>query len=359
MAITGNKGEWSEIYAFLKLLASGKLFAADEQLNRINTMFFPIIKILREEVKGSRYEYNPDLENSEIRIFLNNKQIAALPSRDFENEAIRLLSDIVEHGAGKGAFEIPATEAFIKSIYINKLKAPSTDKSDILVEIHDVNTGFENLVGFSIKSELGSPPTLLNAGRTTNFIYKINGLDSSLISEINSIKTDRKIKDRMKAIADNGGQLVFQDMENHTFYNNLIMIDSQMPVIVAQMLIGYYSEIANDCVGLTDYVSGINPLSRNRDFYTHKIKELLSAVALGMRPATPWNGTEEASGGYIIVKTNGDVLAYHLYNRDAFRGYLLRNTKFESGSSTRHRYAELYTDNGEVFIKLNLQIRFI
>jgi len=78
-----------------------------------------------------------------------------------------------------------------------------------------------------------------------------------------------------------------------------------------------------------------------------------------MKPATPWNGSEEASGGYIIVKTNGDVLAYHLYNRDAFRGYLLHNTKFESGGSTRHQYAKLYEENGEVLIKLNLQIRFL
>lgn len=55
--IRGNKGEWSEIYAFLRLLANGEIFAADEQLNRIENMFFPIIKIIREEVRGLKYEY--------------------------------------------------------------------------------------------------------------------------------------------------------------------------------------------------------------------------------------------------------------------------------------------------------------
>ncbi|MBD3211216.1 MAG: HpaII family restriction endonuclease, partial [Candidatus Lokiarchaeota archaeon] len=30
--ITGNKGEWSEIYVFFKLLADGKLYAADGDL---------------------------------------------------------------------------------------------------------------------------------------------------------------------------------------------------------------------------------------------------------------------------------------------------------------------------------------
>lgn len=32
-------------------------------------------------------------------------------------------------------------------------------------------------LGFSIKSNLGSPSTLLNAGKTTNFAFKINGIE--------------------------------------------------------------------------------------------------------------------------------------------------------------------------------------
>lgn len=35
MAITGNKGEWSEIYTLLKLLGEGKVYAGDQNLNRI------------------------------------------------------------------------------------------------------------------------------------------------------------------------------------------------------------------------------------------------------------------------------------------------------------------------------------
>jgi len=32
--ITGNKGEWSEAYVFLKLLGDGKLYAADQNLKK-------------------------------------------------------------------------------------------------------------------------------------------------------------------------------------------------------------------------------------------------------------------------------------------------------------------------------------
>jgi len=337
------------------LLADGKLFAADEQLNRIGNMFFPIMKIIREETRGLPYEYRTNSENAEIEIYLNDVQMLRLPASVFDIEANYLISEVVN---GSGAFEVSRTETFINSIYLSKLKAPTTDKSDISIQIHDVNTGFENIVGFSIKSELGSPPTLLNAGRTTNFIFNVEGLEAQHIDYINSIETRTKIIDRIKAILENGGQLLFDDMENATFKDNLVMIDSQMPAIVAEMLSGYYTEVSSSLSSLSGHVSQVNPLLRSPEFYTHKIKEMLCAIALGMKPSTKWDGTDEATGGYIIVKTNGDVLAYHIYNRDAFRGYLLDNTKLERASTSRHDFGSLYEEDSRIKIKLNLQIRF-
>ncbi|HDZ85701.1 MAG TPA: HpaII family restriction endonuclease, partial [Candidatus Moranbacteria bacterium] len=35
-----NKGEWSELYAFLKILAERKIFAADKNLEIIDGKFF-------------------------------------------------------------------------------------------------------------------------------------------------------------------------------------------------------------------------------------------------------------------------------------------------------------------------------
>ena len=49
MALTGNKGEWSEIYTLLKLLGEGKVYAGDQNLNKIQDLFYPIIMILRQE----------------------------------------------------------------------------------------------------------------------------------------------------------------------------------------------------------------------------------------------------------------------------------------------------------------------
>ena len=77
-----------------------------------------------------------------------------------------------------------------------------------------------------------------------------------------------------------------------------------------------------------------------------------------MKHATFWVVLVEATGGYIVVTRDGNVLAYHIYNRNYFEEYLLKNTKYETASTSRHEFGEVYTDNGEDFIKLNLQVRF-
>ena len=40
--ITGNKGEWSEAYVLLRLLAQGRIYAANENLEQIDDMFAKI-----------------------------------------------------------------------------------------------------------------------------------------------------------------------------------------------------------------------------------------------------------------------------------------------------------------------------
>ena len=51
--LSGNKGEWSEIYVFLRLLAMGKLYAADAELNKLSDVFYNILNILRSENIGN------------------------------------------------------------------------------------------------------------------------------------------------------------------------------------------------------------------------------------------------------------------------------------------------------------------
>ncbi len=84
----------------------------------------------------------------------------------------------------------------------------------------------------------------------------------------------------------------------------------------------------------------------------------MTDIALGMMPSKVWTGELDATGGYLVVKENGEILCYHIYNRNEFEDYLFVNTKLETASSTRHEFGKVYEENGQLYFKLNLQIRF-
>jgi HpaII restriction endonuclease. len=227
------------------------------------------------------------------------------------------------------------------------------------MEVHDTNTGMDQTMGFSVKSYIGGAPTLLNASGATNFTYEVTGLSDAQMEGINAINSRTKIMDRISAIKQNGGNIVFVETVNRVFAGNLIMIDSRMQEMISEMLLYSYTTNELDCQKIIDKMEDDNPLNFPRKgVYIHNFKQFLCAKALGMDPSVEWSGEDDANGGYIVAKSNGEVLAYHLYNRDKFKQYLYENTKMERGSTTRHNYASLYKKDGKMFINLNLQIRF-
>ncbi len=353
--IKGNKGEWSEIYVLIYLLATQKLYAADEHGRKLTNVYYPILKILRDENIGKiTYKIADD---TEIEIYVNGICKKKLPANVFYTKANLLLREI-RHGDDR-AFSIEAIEEFMHSIMTKRLAAPSSDKTDITMQVHDINTGFDPIMGFSIKSELGNPPTLLNASGATNFIYTLSKFTDRDMDLVNSIDGRTKILDRIDYIYEQGTSLKYLRTSNDTFSGNLMLIDSRMEEIIATMLIYFYRRNISSCKKLLELIEKENPLQfPQKGFYEFKFKKLLSAIALGMKPSTPWNGIDEANGGYILVTENGNVLAYHIYNRNFFEQYLLDNTRLERGSTSRHDYAYVYKLNEQYRIRLNLQIRF-
>lgn len=355
--ITGNKGEWSEIYALLKLLGDKKLYAGDATLNKVESLFYPIIKIIRDE-SGGNFEY---LIEGDIVIISGDREELRVPVTTFTQEAAKLLNSIK---GSNGVFSIPETEEFMNSIYCTSLKAKSTSKTDIRIVIHDQRINQSAELGFSIKSQLGGDSTLLNAGKTTNFIFEITNtnFNESEIQQINQIDSRSKIKDRIAAIFKKKGLLKFKSLEQDVFKNNLILIDSMLPNILAEIILLFYTSNLSSMKTLCDSIAIVNPLNfdtqHSHAFYEYKIKRFLTDVALGMMPSKVWAGKYDATGGYLIVKENGDVLCYHIYNRNQFEDYLFENTKLETASSTRHEFGLLYSLNSNLYFKLNLQIRF-
>jgi type II restriction enzyme len=339
------------------LLGDKQLFAGDVDLNRVEELFYPIIKIIRNE-SGGNYEYEI---NGDLVIISGGKEELRIPVITFTQQSIELLTII---RGSTGSFTIPEIETFMNSINCSSLKAKSTSKSDIRIVIHDQRINQTAELGFSIKSQLGGQATLLNAGKTTNFIYEVLGFqpNENQIKTVNEINTSSKIKDRIESIKQSGGNIEYVTLEQDIFKNNLVLIDSLLPNILSEIVKTFYTSNLSSIKDLTEYINNVNPLNYDiqfaHTFYEYKIKRFLTDVALGMMPSKVWNGIYNATGGYLVVKENGDVLCYHIYNRNQFEDYLFQNTKLDTASSSRHEFGDIYKKNDKFYFKLNLQIRF-
>ena len=213
--------------------------------------------------------------------------------------------------------------------------------------------------------QLGGDSTLLNASKSTNFNFKIEGAQFSdeEINGINSLNPKRnKVIDRVNAIKAKGGKLVFDRVDNPTFYNNLIMLDDGLPSVIACLLLEQLNSGVSTLKELVNRITEINPLGYDTrqpsPFYAYKVKHLLTSAALGMMPATAWDGRLDANGGYLVVKGDGDILCYHFYDRNRFEDYLFSNAYLERSSTSRHNYASIIKEeDGTLSFKINFQVR--
>ena len=354
MTLKGNKGEWSELYTFFKLLADGRLYCGDGRLNRYDDRFYPILEIFRDDSQN-RNSYKIQISKN---ILITGPDINIEVSQEqFKQEANTLLEHIKKMDENSNFSYI---EPFMELINCNSIKAKSKDKADIRIVIHNLQTGSKPELGYSIKSKLGADSTLINSNKDgTNFIYKIEGISSINATEFNTLDKFKGKFDYLKSI---GATISYNKTANPTLHKNLTLLDLGIEKIIAHCLIDYYSGNARTTADITNHISTADPLNitdgTDQPMYEYKVKQFLLAFALGMTCTTPWYGTFHANGGYIVVKEDGDIVCYHFIDRNDLEDYLFYNTRFETPSTSRHQFGNIYEQNGEYYLKLNLQVRF-
>lgn len=370
----GNKGEWSEIYIFLKLLNDGKIAIADKNMNALKGVFLNIIKILRES-----YEYRT---GKIVHILLNNKKIASVNIEEISKCQSQIFDMIQSKVKGQSIIATNEVANFLESIKVTKLTAPgfkSTEffggTSDLIMEVEDFRNGINALYGFSCKSSFSAEATLFNASSdNTNFIYEIKGnINDVVMNKFNNIvdsKGHTAIGNRIQFLKENNLDIEFSKMAVNTAERNLVLSGGkELPLIVANMLKFYYFEnegkseksslpfalqyvVENN---IADYPYEKSALPA---IYERKIGTLLYDMFTGLRFSTLWSGKSSVSGGYIIAKDSGEVVAYHSMLSDEFKEFLINQLGFESPSASRHGYMRIEKIDNKYFLKLNLQIRF-
>jgi hypothetical protein len=377
MALTGNKGEWSEVYAHLRLLADGVLYSGNNKLQKNVDLFFPILKILRLETGNSDDNvFTIDSVRKEIIVSGNHNDIT-VSQDEFDKMAVKLLNYLKENKSKRGREKLAFDdiESFMNNLDMHYLKAKSVDKKDIRMVIHDFRTDITPELGFSIKSKLGGSSTLFNANKDgTNFLFRITGgITDEQIAELNDCSDTKEKRhggffNKWFGMIDEWGYKVeYVKMMNKVFYKNLMYVDTNFHKVLAECLLAYYGHkgIDNRLRSVMDCVIEKNPCGiydcMKAGWYEYVMKKFLIVYALGMTANKPWNFKYDANGGYIVVKEDGEVVCYHFYDRYQLEYYLYDNTAFDTPSTSRHDFYRVWrdSDNGDAYLKLNPQIRFI
>jgi hypothetical protein len=377
--ITGNKGEWSELYIFFKILTDKRIYTADANLNKIKDVFLNVITIIREEVKNYVYKYNTG-EN--VIIKLNGKEVGRIPNEEFIHY-MNIIWDQLKNNKDT-TFSNEVVEDFLNRIHVTKLKSPSTHVTnyfggtvDIVLETED-RSGVVRILGFSCKSDIKSPSTLLNASQdNTNFVYELEGpVNDEVMNHFNNIfkVTQRRgevckdiaTHERIDYLKELGIDLKFVKTALPIANENLIMSGGmEMPKIIAGMLKLFYfvnsgsRTFINDCIKYLSEndIAGYG-FPNLEDVYYSKVASFLYNTFTGLRLGTLWNGKAEVNGGYIVVKKDGDVVAFHSTIADEFKDFLVSTSFLEGPSHKRHLDMVIEKEGDRYYLKFALQIRF-
>jgi len=342
-----NKGEWAELLALAKLLCEGSVsvgvFNADSSARHLQVTSISRTSSVREE-------FIIDSEN--VRISADGRVVSR---KDICVRVTNLLPAI-----RVGNWVVSASEGaeLLTMFGIQQLKT-GADKADLYLNVLDPLTGASGLQGYSVKSFLGSAPTLFNASLSTNFTYTVTpSIPDGELAHYNTLRT----REMCRELLDAGHS--FRLIDHHPgFGANLSILDARMVDVIAHSLVAYYGKRCDTEAGLSaiaNYLGVVNPLAVGNPsvFYRYKLMDLLEAITYGMTPTKPWDGQRSAPGGLLVVDKNGDLSCIQAGNSDEHREYLLQSTKFDTPSRSRHRFGHLYQHDGESHLRLNLQIRY-
>ena len=356
MAFEATKKEWSELYAFFHLLATGEMVlgTADVKKSEIN---WRISYIQREEHDGARKYY---IEDQNIRI-VGEKGEQLIPREDF-NAVSELILNAIKATKEDTVSSPDGAEEFLDAISIFDLEAHTEDRTDFSIAFWHPDAP---LTGFNVRSRLSSMTPLLDGGRSANLKFEQTGVKfaNPTVNKINALpESSNEVAERMMMIERLGGILKYSDVADRVFRSNLLMIDLHFPRVLAEMLRVMQLDGITRIAELTEVIKQLNPLKIKEEliqkhcFYEYKMKQFLISLALGMRPAKIFNGIDSAIEGIILINGAGELLCYHKWEKKTFEDFLFTNTRFEKGAVEKDKYGFLERENGTYYFKLNAKI---
>ena len=332
-----NRGEWTEAYVFLRLLGDGRIYGASAELVKDELTYIDIINIIRDEPdKCIIFERFIKDEVAYVQSIKGDEKLKIITAPELTEKASFLYEQIKKVTAGDRKIVVPEIQDYLEGLSIDSPKANLSErakemygaKTDIIVTTEDSFDHVRTIGGFSIKSHIGSSPTLFNSSQSSGFVYKIIGCD---VDGMHSLNYEEGFLDIISAIKKKY-TLEYVGCRNEIFDQNIRVVDSRMDEIwqnAILMQVGYLDGgNSTNIPEISKALANNNPIGvRNPNvFYEAKLKAFLFASFAGMTASTEWNGRKKLTGGYIDVDREGDLLYYRAISDDIFENYLFKHT---------------------------------
>lgn len=347
-----NKGEWSEFYAFLKLLESGKVKVIDKNSAltdwaavssvRKGAALFKIHSGMVYRVTGERIAGKPQL-------------LPVGPCAALREPVVKLLEAISN---GKGSFSHAPSEAEADRLKVPVQSDRTSAKGDLSLRFIAPDTMQESVeMGVSVKSWLGNDPTLLNASPLgTRVLYRIVGLPEDEILQLPTAPGEILPRELISVIHRKGGHLEYLKFHHNAFQESLRALRADDSL--AKAIYQYFSKDGSRRHGNRTKLSWVTtqeetPAAQLR--MKKALKDVLRAAALGMTPSTPWDGDNTASDNYLVVVRDGNLI--FIVGRERLEDYLFESAYFDSPSSRRHKFGFVEKAHGDWVVVLNFQLR--
>jgi hypothetical protein len=344
-----NKGEWSEAYVFLKLLADGRIYGADNNEEKNLSTYIDILNLLKfEKKKTFKFVRTGEGSNCLITAYENGDKFIVKTAPELEHKASRLYYAIknTKPTGKRKTFSVQELQDFLQEFRFTSPKVPSIPKdkqilygkkSDIVITMRDSIDKAVSMEGFSIKSRLGSNPTLFNSAIASALVYEVEDCTDEIMHAINALdEFSGKMIPALRDTYDLKLRFVGSQPVNgvQIFARNVMYVDTQMLRILSVLMLiqtGYLTEACSMSKDLARELAYFNPLDfpDPESFYAAKLKDFHFAAFSGMTASEAWDGKRKLSGGYINVDRNGDLLYYRAISDDIFCTYLFDHLYFD------------------------------
>lgn len=328
---SGNVGEWGELYAACKLLATGSLSIAERPVP------YRVLELKRPEQHGlTSYSLNDqNVTNSFTGL--------SVPRAEYSRAATQLKQAIQTRPSGKHAFGVTKDlQVLLGALGFTKISAGSAASSDLHIEL--LSPGELERVqlnGYSIKTEAGSAPTLYNMSAGRDLHYSVTSSPAALVALDEALT--RGGKGRLAAMAtfaatspviEPGTDAYPQIVGSDDFNSNLRSIDGDAPLLLALAVLEYYFHGARRCSDAVSAVAQKNPLRTLKPHaYYLKYSQLWREFALGLPGIKEFTGYSANQGGILRVKSDLSIEAVPATREGG--GDLLSNTVFDAPSFKR------------------------